>query len=276
MYTSQLTGAEIDNALILARSIGQNNGVPLGRGNGTVQFRRLDTTLSQASTGIPESAAVWEALNNRISAYLVFRGTVPTASDLPEGSAVGDAYHIADTDSNVAWDGVQWSDVGRIGVFDLTPEDIGAARADQTVFTVNGVAPEMGNVQLSAEDLGLLDMVYPIGSIYMSMVDVSPASFLGGSWARIENVFLLASSQDHPVTNDAQDGGSETVTLTVEQMPAHTHAVKFNVQDQSGGTGARRLNSDGSNQVSSGSAGGNKPHDNMPPYKAVYMWQRQE
>ena len=40
----------------------------------------------------------------------------------------------------------------------------------------------------------LLNRVYPVGSIYMSAVNVSPASFLGGTWQAIEQGRMLMAA----------------------------------------------------------------------------------
>lgn len=39
----------------------------------------------------------------------------------------------------------------------------------------------------------LLNKIYPIGSIYLSVNEVSPASIFGGTWEKIQDKFLLAS-----------------------------------------------------------------------------------
>lgn len=150
------------------------------------------------------------------------------------------------------------------------------------VSTVNGVEPHMGNVVLTAADIGavaktaLLDLVYPVGSIYLSVAETSPASLFGGFWERLRDVFLLAAGEHYSVSDEVQDGGTAEVTLTVEQIPAHHHSVNFVSQGDNSGTTARRLNSAGDGHITSGDAGGGGAHNNMPPYKTVYMWQRKE
>lgn len=69
----------------------------------------------------------------------------------------------------------------------------------------------------------LLNKVYPVGSIYMSAVNVSPASFLGGTWQAIEQgrMLMAAGSSWQAGTT----GGSVYHTLTVQEMPAHDHSA---------------------------------------------------
>ena len=69
----------------------------------------------------------------------------------------------------------------------------------------------------------LLNMVYPVGSIYMSAVNVSPASFLGGTWQAIEQgrMLMAAGSSWQAGTT----GGAVYHTLTVAEMPAHDHSA---------------------------------------------------
>lgn len=66
----------------------------------------------------------------------------------------------------------------------------------------------------------ITDLIYPVGSIYMNVSNVNPATIFGGSWEEIQGRFLLGRSASHAV---GQTGGAESVTLTVAQMPAHTH-----------------------------------------------------
>lgn len=150
----------------------------------------------------------------------------------------------------------------------------------------------------------LIDIVYPVGSIYISVNNVSPATFIGGTWEQINEKFLLAgSSTNYPY---GSTGGAATVTLTASQMPKHGHGVY--VWDNAGTTGnawfynasgtqtthagARLYNASASTWIASGStaaaagsgrgdpsggtslSGGGAAHNNMPPYLSVYMWKR--
>lgn len=133
-----------------------------------------------------------------------------------------------------------------------------------------------------------IDTIYPVGSIYMSMNSTSPATLFGGSWTKIENCFLLACSDTHP---QGETGGSETVTLSQSQMPAHSHPENMVFSEFGVRNVAREVDPEGqgfgkyyempstgsagkSRYLNTASVGGGQAHENMPPYFAVYMWYR--
>ena len=66
----------------------------------------------------------------------------------------------------------------------------------------------------------LVNLIYPVGSIYFSVNGVSPATFLGGTWEQIKDRFLLCSGDTY---SSGSTGGEATHTLTVAETPAHTH-----------------------------------------------------
>lgn len=116
----------------------------------------------------------------------------------------------------------------------------------------------------------LLNMVYPVGSIYMSTNNVSPNTFLGGTWTQIQGRFLLAADSTYPA---GSTGGEATHTLTEGEMPRHVHNGHFINLSMAGGFdyapgGQYAADSDTT------PTGGGQPHNNMPPYLAVYMWRR--
>ena len=66
----------------------------------------------------------------------------------------------------------------------------------------------------------LLDLVYPIGAIYISVVNTSPATLFGGTWEQIKDTFLLSAGTNHTA---GTTGGSETVVLEITNLPSHSH-----------------------------------------------------
>ena len=120
---------------------------------------------------------------------------------------------------------------------------------------------------------GIIDllMVYPVGSIYISVNSTSPASLFGGRWEILNDVFLLAAGS---YANAGTFGGEAVHTLTVDEMPAHSHSVP----NMSGyDTGVEWVGQSGTAAPQTRNTainGGGAAHNNMPPYLAVYMWKR--
>jgi hypothetical protein len=114
------------------------------------------------------------------------------------------------------------------------------------------------------------------------------AVYGGTSWAKIEGVFLLGESAAHAI---GSTGGEETHLLSANEMPSHAHGEYVN---SSGGQrypftladgGGERMSGNffGSStpfggytgpQCLTGATGGGQAHNNMPPYKTVYIWER--
>lgn len=66
----------------------------------------------------------------------------------------------------------------------------------------------------------LIDKIYPIGSIYLTLQDIDPNSVWGGIWEKIEGKFLIGSDNTYPINTSS---GNASITLTEAQMPRHTH-----------------------------------------------------
>lgn len=69
--------------------------------------------------------------------------------------------------------------------------------------------------------VNLLDIIYPVGSIYFSTSSTSPASSVGGTWTQIENCLLAASGDIYNVAGRF-DGSNIITTL---EIPDHQHEV---------------------------------------------------
>ena len=67
----------------------------------------------------------------------------------------------------------------------------------------------------------LLNLVYPVGSIYWSSNNTNPANLFGGTWTQIKDRFILAAGDYY---SNGATGGAATVTLTISNMPNHSHS----------------------------------------------------
>lgn len=121
----------------------------------------------------------------------------------------------------------------------------------------------------------VLDNVYPIGAIYMSMNSTNPGTFFGGTWEQVRGKFLLGVSNDYPA---GSSGGESEHTLTTKEIPDHTHGYNYTGQSDTVGTGAFKIvDPDGTSNMYTGTSTSNcggQAHNNMPPYLAVYIWYR--
>ena len=136
----------------------------------------------------------------------------------------------------------------------------------------------------------LLEKVYPIGSYYWSEKNTSPSDIFGGSWTKIRGRFLFASDSNHDV---GSTGGEERHTLTINEMPRHSHEYekflhestrRFNtpsgtsffkdywrypVNDPEHKDSNKFLDTDSTTSV-----GGGSSHNNMPPFLTANCWKR--
>ena len=68
----------------------------------------------------------------------------------------------------------------------------------------------------------LIEMIYPVGSIYMSAVATSPATLFGGVWEALDEGRVLIGANSTYAAGST--GGEATHTLTASEMPSHTHS----------------------------------------------------
>ena len=145
--------------------------------------------------------------------------------------------------------------------------------------------------------VNLMDIIYPVGSIYQSMDATSPASSIGGTWTQLKT-FLYGS------TTAKNTGGEATHTLSLNEMPAHSHngstgeAGKHNHSIDGriiawygpgggnvlqgagnyfgsvGSFGGQYTSEVGNHTHTIASNGGGQAHNNLPPYTTCFIWYR--
>lgn len=175
-------------------------------------------------------------------------------------------------------------------------------------FTMGGKTPVA--IGSTLYDMGMLDLIYPVGAVYISTSSTNPDTLFGGVWTAIEGKFLLGAGSGYDAGSEA---GNASVSLTDSQLPNHTHSLNVSIGDHtythshaigadkdgafiSGNYGNYTVHSGGyygspdytmetsqdsvtlNHNVSAtlGSTGLGQSFSIMPPYLAVYMWQRTE
>lgn len=227
-------------------------------------------------------------------------GTVETPNDLPAIANVTDdnyAYLVnKDNDGNlydaahlylVYTNGTEWND---LGPFTGVPGPQGergfeGPQGPQGVEGPQGLQGEPGigipeggatdNILVKSSDTNynttwknIVDMVYPIGSIYISTNSTNPSLLFGGLWEPFaQGRTLVGVDIDTEKYSEAFiEDGEETHTLITDEMPNTT------VVNESGYIYTLTT---GTNSITALSTG-NQPHNNMQPYITVYMWRRVE
>ena len=138
---------------------------------------------------------------------------------------------------------------------------------------------------------GIVDLIYPVGSIYLSVSAADPGALFGGTWQQLEGRFLLGAGSTYAA---GDTGGEAAHKLTAAELPAVSGSFSLR-RWASGGAGTAVTAQSGvfssstvtgnANPIASGSGGGDLQkislsfgadgaHNNMPPYLAVYMWKR--
>lgn len=154
-------------------------------------------------------------------------------------------------------------------VFDWSKDD----------FNINGT--------LKVNNKNIFDLIYPIGSIYISVNSTNPEVLFGGTWEQIQGRFLLGMSSSYPVGSTG--GSKDAVVVAHTHNPANqagyygfiTNSPKaFTVGDMGTQSGSGRYypyapaEFDISRNTTTGSTGVSGTDKNMPPYLAVAMWKR--
>lgn len=117
----------------------------------------------------------------------------------------------------------------------------------------------------------VLDYMYPVGSVVIRHDHNDPSIIFGGTWERITNAFLWAVDSNGAI---GLTGGEKEVTLTVNQIPSHSHGSVYSQHADGTKNQAWYANSGSSLAYGTVATGGGKAHNNMPPYIQVSVWRR--
>jgi hypothetical protein len=123
------------------------------------------------------------------------------------------------------------------------------------------------------------DLLYPVGSIYINASNsTNPGTLLGfGTWVAFGSGRVLVShdSGQTEFNTAEKTGGAKTHTLTINEMPSHSHGISDETLSQSWTSGAdNRYRAAQANTLQSMPTGGGAAHNNLQPYIVVYMWKR--
>ena len=127
---------------------------------------------------------------------------------------------------------------------------------------------------------------HPVGSYYISDKSTSPASLFGGTWQALSpGLTLIAQGKGSDTFGDFEFVAGKTYgerlhKIAVEELAAHTHQNgvgwgDYTVKGSRDWTDTHHGRTDANRPAylwDIESAGGDKPHNNIQPCKAVYVW----
>lgn len=277
---------------------------------------KMDTALKQAHDGVRSLSA------NKIDKSTIELLTVDSTA--PITCSEGDMYYNTTTNLIYTATGTDtWGTTGETPsskylYVDLTNSKLyyydgatftsyGGGSSNDVVISPTEPTVEDWKLWIDSDEVqnvgSELPLVYPVGSIYMSVNNTNPATLFGfGTWEQIQDTFLLAAGSTYTA---GATGGEATHTLTVDEIPSHNHKITGKIARSEASSGnlytvsnqrfllgkykfsnnnvsatddtAAFINvSDLNTQTMIGidNKGGGQEHNNMPPYLTVYMWKR--
>ena len=221
-------------------------------------------SLSAASANYPRIDRIvvrYSKTENRV--YLAVRSGVPASSPVAPNIVRDESTHeisLAQVRVNA-------------GATSLDASHITDERTNNAVcgLMTDGVTPYIPEDEAA-------DRFYRVGDIYITTNSKSPAEMFGGTWERIKDRFLLAAGDSYMA---GSTGGEAEHELTEREMPSHDHLERYAEQGNNAADSSfvpAGVKSYSSNVVTgyikTWTTGGSQPHNNMPPYLAVYVWRR--
>ena len=163
----------------------------------------------------------------------------------------------------------------------------------QNAFEINMDTKLTGNLTINNKTI--FDLIYPIGSIYLSVNSTNPKNLFGGTWIQWGSgrVPVCVNTSNSKFNSVEKTGGAETHTLTTSQMPSHSGHIPnasyawgdageaTYVLDRNSGAVFQHatnrpyvLRAGNEMCLRSNNEGGNGAHNNLQPYITCYMWKR--
>lgn len=167
--------------------------------------------------------------------------------------------------------------------------------------TLAGVSLNL-NTKLIPDQINILELVkvlYPIDTVIYTVTNTNPGTrtgWVGTTWTQISQGRFIAgigtgtdSNTNTQSITAGNNYGEYTHTLTVAEMPSHTHTLnvageQFYITNDGNSSQPQtegRFRSDGPSGSNDGrycgilpSTGGGLSHNNLPPSYGLYVWRR--
>lgn len=151
-----------------------------------------------------------------------------------------------------------------------------AGKADKAIEADN--ATKLENKTINELFAMMFEVEHPVGSLYLSMSETDNPNTkwnvfgITCGWELVKDMFLLGAGGSYELEIT---GGEVEHTLTVDEMPSHTHTTRLNTGVTMGNvSGVHTFVHQSSANDPTDATGGSQPHNNMPPYIATNIWKR--
>ncbi|QBX22659.1 capsid and scaffold protein [Streptococcus phage Javan88] len=245
----------------------------------------LGSTYYTSDNG--SASGVWTSVSNLTNSQANLSGNYIATKSFVVIGTLSDKFTSTEFSATVATESVvmSYDKDGRVGIGKIV-EQGRAGSIDVAGDGYIGGKFYVGNNEIKPglTKTEILDMIYPVGSIYISISSSNPSYTMGGTWQRFANGKTLVGvdEYDSDFNSPNRTGGEKAHQTTVEEMPSHAH--QFNTEAagspialgwENGNNSAMRAKLGNYTMgLPTTSVGGNKPHNNLQPYITVYMWRR--
>lgn len=146
------------------------------------------------------------------------------------------------------------------------------------------------------DDNAICNLIYPLGSIYMSINNVNPSALFGGTWEQLKDRFLLGAgdtyvngtiggsiSHSHSSASHTHNLNSGYVLMNIgaggiqyqeKQIPSWTTNAAINTNSSYGASLTRTWGINLGGNVGSTTPSNVSTETVVPPYLTVYIWKR--
>lgn len=283
-----------DDNLVHTTDKGVANGVAALDENGNVPSSQLPSYVDDALEGTAVNVQTDELTGMKSAGEFILSGE--TMACIPESGKI-----YVDVTENAAyrWSGSLYVSIGSsltLGTLSSTafPGNRGLDLENRVETIENTIEDGNSISNTYAKKSELLDLIYPVGAIYMSVNSTNPGTLFGGTWVSWGSgrVPVGINASDSNFSTVEKTGGEKTHALTAAEMPSHTHSLKIKYcgmdtsvdGDSYGlvhaayvsgiGYGGRAMVTSSSNDTTTNSSGSNSSHNNLQPYITCYMWKR--
>ena len=151
----------------------------------------------------------------------------------------------------------------------------------ETDTRFNATKEELTNLINTTID-NTINSIYPIGSVYISLTETNPGTYLKGTWQQFgqgRTLIGVGTGDDGTNTQEFEvnaTGGEYKHKLVIDEIPSHTHKYYSPIVQEVAPSSSTITygNYNKEYKTDSDSVGGDGYHNNIQPYITVYFWKR--